>query len=337
MAPDKGNGRVVFIGNIPYGESRTLDSNTPPQELIQSTGVSEEQIEDIFGRQGHVNNFRLVHDKETGKPKGFGFLEFQDPDNAAAAVRNLDNFEIMGRKLRVDWSNDSGGGGGGASGVTAPTHGGNGLVSGSMGGAQSQAPNGMDSSALPPLPPGIETNLTAPDAISQTLSAMPPPQLLDIISQMKGMVSENPAQLTQLFAVAPQLAFATFQALLLLGLTDTNVLNSIVQAAANPQAQSYGQAPQQAPAPAPIPLPMQPQFAPPPNYANYGQPAHVPTPPVQHAPYPPPQPPQPAAQPDQQAVVQQLLAMTREQIFALPPDQRDQLITIRARLGHPVT
>ncbi|KAH0407882.1 hypothetical protein KCU90_g22509, partial [Aureobasidium melanogenum] len=95
MAPEK-NGRVVFIGNIPYG--------TPP-------GVSEEQIIDTFGRVGSVNNFRLVHDKETGRPKGFGFLEFADPDAAASAVRNLNDHEIMGRKLRVDWSNDNSGGG----------------------------------------------------------------------------------------------------------------------------------------------------------------------------------------------------------------------------------
>ena len=66
--PREKGGRVVFIGNIPYG-------------------VSEEQICDIFGRIGSVLNFRLVYDKETGKPKGFGFLEYPDVDQAAAAVR----------------------------------------------------------------------------------------------------------------------------------------------------------------------------------------------------------------------------------------------------------
>src|ERR1700761_7264247 len=84
-------GRVVFIGNIPYG-------------------VSEEQITDIFGRIGNVMNFRLVYDKETGKPKGFGFLEYGDVDAAASAVRNLNGFEIMGRELKVDYSNDNSGG-----------------------------------------------------------------------------------------------------------------------------------------------------------------------------------------------------------------------------------
>lgn len=91
MANREKGGRVVFIGNIPYG-------------------VSEEQICDIFGRVGQVVGFRLVYDKETSRPKGFGFLEYTDTDAAASAVRNLNEFEIMGRTLRVDYSNDNGGG-----------------------------------------------------------------------------------------------------------------------------------------------------------------------------------------------------------------------------------
>ncbi|KAF4554636.1 Hypothetical protein D9617_4g003910 [Elsinoe fawcettii] len=301
MAPAPG--RSVFVGNIPYG-------------------VSEEQIIDIFSRVGAVNNFRLVHDKETGRPKGFGFLEYADPDTAAAAVRNLNDHDIMGRKLRVDWSNDSGSGGGGGAGggtttqqIPEPTLHANGF----------DAPN---PAVLPPLPPGLENpNISAPDAISQTLSAMPAPQLLDLISQMKGMVAENPAQVQQIFTVAPQLAYAIFQALLLLGLTDTSVLGSIVQtAAAQPQQPQYQQPP--------VPPPQ----AQPPNlyggYQQYQQPA-VPTPPQQPAYAPPPAPP--SAPPDQQAAIQQILSMTAETIFSLPAAQRDQIIQIRAQLGRPVT
>lgn len=88
MAQREKGGRVVFIGNIPYG-------------------VSEEQIMDIFGRAGQVVNFRLVYDKETGQPKGFGFLEYTDTDAAASAVRNLNEYDLGGRTLRVDYSNDN--------------------------------------------------------------------------------------------------------------------------------------------------------------------------------------------------------------------------------------
>ncbi len=47
-------------------------------------------------------------DSATGKPKGFGFADFADADAAASAVRNLNDYEIMNRKLRVDFSNDGG-------------------------------------------------------------------------------------------------------------------------------------------------------------------------------------------------------------------------------------
>ncbi|GAB7346677.1 hypothetical protein MBLNU459_g1800t1 [Dothideomycetes sp. NU459] len=311
MAPEKG-GRVVFIGNIPYG-------------------VSEEQIQDTFSRVGQVNNFRLVHDKETGRPKGFGFLEFADPDAAASAVRNLNDHEIMGRKLRVDWSNDNSGSGGGDNAQS------NNYAQ------QQQPPQTNDvqvaSSVVPPLPPGTELppGLTAPDAISKTLSAIPAPQLLDIISQMKGLVMTDPAQATELLRQAPQLAYAIFQALLLLGLVDTSMLSQIVQAA-QPTNPSY---PAVAPAVAPpIPQPPQPQYGatPQPPYPGYPQHFSQPqqaTPPVQQPAYPPP-PPQQAAMPSQQDLIAQVMAMTREQINSLDPMARQQIIALRAQLGAPV-
>lgn len=43
-----------------------------------SVGLTEEQIKDIFGSAGKVMSFRLVYDRETGRPKGFGFVEFPD-------------------------------------------------------------------------------------------------------------------------------------------------------------------------------------------------------------------------------------------------------------------
>lgn len=46
--------------------------------LTRNLGLSEEQITDIFSRAGKVLNFRLVYDRETGKPKGFGFAEYPD-------------------------------------------------------------------------------------------------------------------------------------------------------------------------------------------------------------------------------------------------------------------
>lgn len=45
--------------------------------------------------------FRLVYDRETGKPKGYGFCEYQDMETAHSAMRNLNNYDFNGRPLRV--------------------------------------------------------------------------------------------------------------------------------------------------------------------------------------------------------------------------------------------
>lgn len=47
---------------------------------------------------------RLVIDKETGKPKGYGFCEYKDEETALSARRNLQGYEINGRQLRVDFA-----------------------------------------------------------------------------------------------------------------------------------------------------------------------------------------------------------------------------------------
>ena len=55
---------------------------------------------------------RLVLDRETGKPKGYGFCEFRDEETALSARRNLQGYEINGRQLRVDFAENEKGGGG---------------------------------------------------------------------------------------------------------------------------------------------------------------------------------------------------------------------------------
>ena len=45
--------------------------------------------------------YRLVYDRETGKPKGYGFCEYQDTETAQSALRNLNNHDFNGRPLRV--------------------------------------------------------------------------------------------------------------------------------------------------------------------------------------------------------------------------------------------
>ncbi len=75
------------MGNIPYDGT-------------------EQQLVELFSSVGQVVAFRLVTDRETGKPKGYGFCEFKDTEVARSAIRNLNGAEFHGRSLRVDASGD---------------------------------------------------------------------------------------------------------------------------------------------------------------------------------------------------------------------------------------
>ncbi|GAU13263.1 hypothetical protein TSUD_42170 [Trifolium subterraneum] len=90
MASSQSQHRCVFVGNIPYD-------------------ATEEQLIEICQEVGPVVSFRLVIDRETGKPKGYGFCEYKDEETALSARRNLQGYEINGRQLRVDFAeNDKG-------------------------------------------------------------------------------------------------------------------------------------------------------------------------------------------------------------------------------------
>lgn len=317
MAAREKGGRVVFIGNIPYG-------------------VSEEQIVDIFSRCGQVLSFRLVYDKETGQPKGFGFLEYSDVDSAASAVRNLNEFELNGRTLRVDYSNDNRANANNnqnnqnqdSNRAPPPAH-------FNMGGGR------PDPSALPPMPQGVELppGVNAYDQISHTLKQVETPQLLDFISQLKNLCSSNPQQATALLQSQPQLGYAVFQAMLLLNLVDTSIVAQLVASAGPPQPPQQAPPPQQPPPMHyPPPQPPQQQYGQyPPSYGQQQQQHHyAPTPPQQQAYQPPPQPAQAPQQPDQAQLIETVKGLTRDQILQLPEPGRSQVMQIRASLGMPV-
>ena len=267
---------------------------------------------------GQVLSFRLVYDSETGRPKGFGFAEFADTDAAASAVRNLDKYQIQGRELRVDYSHVGGKDDSANAGSTRDTSQANQHQQ-----PQANGPAPSTSNLVGPLPPGVELppGMTCPDAISRTMSALPPAQLLDILSQMKALATNEPARATELLKQAPQLSYAIFQGLLLMNLVDSSLIKSIVEQSAPSNS-----------APAPTAIPSRPIQAPPPQmtpFAGYGQP-NVPTPPVQQQAYPAPPPPQPPAVPQgQEVLIRQLLAMPQTDIDKLPPNERQQVMMLR--------
>lgn len=93
--------KKLYVGNLPFT-------------------ATNEEISALFGKHGTVHSVALINDRETGRPRGFGFVEMDD-DAAAAAIQALDGTEMGGRALRVNEAQErpprrTGGGGGGGGG-----------------------------------------------------------------------------------------------------------------------------------------------------------------------------------------------------------------------------
>ena len=90
--------KKLYVGNLAY---RT----------------SEESLREQFGRFGNVVDVYLPMDRETGRMRGFGFVEMSTEDEAGAAIRGMDGAMVDGRQIRVNEAQartgDGGGGGGG--------------------------------------------------------------------------------------------------------------------------------------------------------------------------------------------------------------------------------
>ncbi|KAI9056435.1 hypothetical protein FKP32DRAFT_1682380 [Trametes sanguinea] len=291
--------KVVFVGNVPYN-------------------MAEDQLIDVFKSVGQVVGLRLVFDRDTGKPKGYGFCEFADHETAMSAVRNLNGQEIGGRPLRIDLA-DSDPFLEGKTTVRGE------IIDGGETRAQWRERHGHERdrhdrddhrhgrssenlflASLPkgaPLPPG--TN--ALDAISHVLATTDPSQILEVLAQMKAFVITHPDQARQLLMAHPQLGYALFQALLLHKIVDPAVLNRMLAATGAAAAPPTAVAAAPAPAPPPVqqPAPYMPppptvqQQQPPPLYPSAipppsQTPVHHPTPPIPPNMYaqPPPQMPQ---------------------------------------------
>ncbi len=79
--------------------------------------TSESELREIFSQHGEVVSATLVMDRETGRPRGFAFVEFADASSAKAAIEALNGANVGGRDLTVNEARPreprSGGGGGG--------------------------------------------------------------------------------------------------------------------------------------------------------------------------------------------------------------------------------
>ncbi|KTG08077.1 hypothetical protein cypCar_00032272 [Cyprinus carpio] len=173
------DGLRQWLGNIPYE-------------------ATEEQLKDIFSEVGLVVSFRLVYDRETGKPKGYGFCEYQDQETALSAMRNLNGREFSGRALRVDNA---------ASEKNKEE-----LKSLGTGAPIIESPYG--DSCLPE---------EAPESISRAVASLPPEQMFELMKQMKLCVQNSPQEARNMLLQNPQLAYALLQAQVVMRIVDPEI------------------------------------------------------------------------------------------------------------------
>ena len=84
-----------------------------------SFDASEDDVRNAFSQFGNVESIKLITDRETGRPRGFGFVTMPDSSEANAAIESLNGTELLGRELRIREATPrperprQGGGGGG--------------------------------------------------------------------------------------------------------------------------------------------------------------------------------------------------------------------------------
>ena len=104
----------IFVGNLPFR-------------------AEQEDVIELFASYGEVVNCSLPLERDTGRKRGFAFVEMADPELETKAIDGLQGTELMGRPLRINKAEPRGGGGGGGGGG-APRRGGYGGGGGGYGG-----------------------------------------------------------------------------------------------------------------------------------------------------------------------------------------------------------
>jgi cold-inducible RNA-binding protein len=92
--------KKLYVGNLPYS-------------------VDQGQLQELFSEHGDVASVAIITDRDTGQPRGFGFVEYTNDADANKAIESMNGREIDGRTLTVNVAKEReprGGGGGGGRG-----------------------------------------------------------------------------------------------------------------------------------------------------------------------------------------------------------------------------
>ncbi|MGE0762361.1 MAG: RNA recognition motif domain-containing protein [Bdellovibrionales bacterium] len=102
-------GKKIYVGNLPYS-------------------TDDAELESAFNQFGQVESARVITDRETGRSKGFGFVEMASDDEANQAIEKLNGSQLSGRQITVSEARPqqprTGGGGGGGGFRGGPRSGG---------------------------------------------------------------------------------------------------------------------------------------------------------------------------------------------------------------------
>src|SRR6185503_3196323 len=90
-------GRRLYVGNLSYN-------------------TTELELREAFGQAGTVTDAKVVMDRETGRPRGFAFVEMSSDQEAQNAIQQLNGRELDGRAINVNEAQERTGGGGGRGG-----------------------------------------------------------------------------------------------------------------------------------------------------------------------------------------------------------------------------
>lgn len=88
--------RKLYVGNLPYS-------------------AEESQLQDLFAQAGSVDTVSVVRDRETGRARGFAFVEMGSDAEAQQAIKQFNSYELDGRALTVNEARPKEGGFGGGS------------------------------------------------------------------------------------------------------------------------------------------------------------------------------------------------------------------------------
>ncbi len=77
-----------------------------------SFDVTEGQLRHLFAAYGEVDNVNVIRDRDTGRPRGFAFVEMPDNSAAQAAIKGINGTDLGGRTLNVNEARPKGDGGG---------------------------------------------------------------------------------------------------------------------------------------------------------------------------------------------------------------------------------